>query len=208
MKNRSELFSGLCQALRGLGQGPFCRRVTVVVCAIAGAMVLAPVGGNLGSPSVSAAATPNDLVLTVEVSASTSVSLPIEGITSALTVDWGDGSTPESVTTDKQSHTYSTAGDYTIIVSGGAFSSFTSSGISSTSFSFTGLSQWGTYLPTSGIEAFWLWDGDFTVPSDLPSSMTQIYRMFYGASSFNGDLSSWDTSNVTDMYSMFYGASS
>ena len=32
--------------------------------------------------------------------------------------------------------------------------------------------------------------------------------MFYGASSFNGHLSSWDTSRVTDMGAVFYGASS
>ena len=31
--------------------------------------------------------------------------------------------------------------------------------------------------------------------------------MFYGASSFNGDLSNWDVSNVGNMFSMFDGAS-
>ena len=31
--------------------------------------------------------------------------------------------------------------------------------------------------------------------------------MFNGASAFNGDLSSWNTSNVTYMASMFNGAS-
>lgn len=31
--------------------------------------------------------------------------------------------------------------------------------------------------------------------------------MFYGATSFNQDISMWNVSNVTDMYQMFRGAS-
>ena len=33
-------------------------------------------------------------------------------------------------------------------------------------------------------------------------------RMFYGATSFNRDLSSWNTSSVEEMKRMFYGATS
>ena len=35
-----------------------------------------------------------------------------------------------------------------------------------------------------------------------------MHSMFHGASAFNSDLSSWNVSSVTDMYSMFYNASS
>ena len=38
------------------------------------------------------------------------------------------------------------------------------------------------------------------------SKVTNMYRMFYGASSFNQPLNNWDVSNVTDMWSMFDGA--
>ena len=45
------------------------------------------------------------------------------------------------------------------------------------------------------------------VPTTLPSNITHIQYMFSGATSFNQDISMWDTSNVTDMYYMFNGAS-
>ena len=35
-----------------------------------------------------------------------------------------------------------------------------------------------------------------------------MYRMFYHATSFNGDLSSWNIGGVKDMYQMFDGATS
>ena len=44
------------------------------------------------------------------------------------------------------------------------------------------------------------------VPTTLPSNITHIQYMFSGATSFNQDISMWDTSNVTDMYYMFENA--
>ena len=45
------------------------------------------------------------------------------------------------------------------------------------------------------------------VPTTLPSNITHIQYMFSGATSFNQDISMWDTSNVTSMSYMFKGAS-
>jgi surface protein len=40
------------------------------------------------------------------------------------------------------------------------------------------------------------------------SGVTDMKQLFYYATSFNGDISSWDVSSVTTMYRMFSGASS
>ena len=42
----------------------------------------------------------------------------------------------------------------------------------------------------------------------ITTFITDMSSMFYDASSFNGDISRWDTSKVEDMRSMFDGASS
>ena len=63
----------------------------------------------------------------------------------------------------------------------------------------------------------WLWLTDLsyafdgasnliTVPSTLPTNVTDLTAIFKGASSFNWDLSSWNTSNVTAMEGMFADA--
>ena len=63
---------------------------------------------------------------------------------------------------------------------------------SPTSGMFTNSSNIPYYGPISG------WD---------TSSVTNMYRIFYGKTSFNEDISGWDTSNVTNMNNMFYSAS-
>ena len=42
-------------------------------------------------------------------------------------------------------------------------------------------------------------------PVGMYPNVTNLYKTFLAATSFNQDLSSWDVSNVTDMYALFYG---
>ena len=50
-------------------------------------------------------------------------------------------------------------------------------------------------------------DSHLTVPPTLPRQVTDTSMMFDGCSTFNQDLSGWDTSNVTRMAAMFRGCS-
>ena len=45
-------------------------------------------------------------------------------------------------------------------------------------------------------------------PIGMSQKNNNIFLMFFGASSFNSDLSNWDVSNVTNMSAMFKLASS
>lgn len=56
------------------------------------------------------------------------------------------------------------------------------------------------------IARFSLGNIKLTVPTTLPSHMTNLSGMFSGSYKFNQDLSGWDVSRVTNMSSMFYQA--
>ena len=139
-------------------------------------------------------------------SADESITLPLVG--TDITINWGDGSTTAGVSTPVD-HTYNTAGDYTVQISGG-LERFHLDGLQPNAGRLISIDQWGDTRWTTMDAAF---DGATNMvyrATDTPDLglVSDMSRMFAGAAAFDGDLSSWDVSKVTNMESMFRGASS
>ena len=162
-----------------------------------------------------------------------------EGLASGTytgTIDWGDGTiTANSFAT--RSHTYATAGVYTIKIDGiiNGFSTFVRSyypctlqdvlvsidyfGRNFTFNNFLSRIFYGcnllTYvspdIPLTGSLAG-MFNSCAIFNQDISgwnvSGATRMDIMFQGATSFNQNIGSWNVSNVTDMHYMFQGASS
>ena len=134
-----------------------------------------------------------------------SITLPISG--SDMTVNWGDGSTSTGVSAPVD-HTYNTAGNYTIQVTGGLERLHRNDAADASKL--VSLDQWGNTTWTTMENAFYGANNMAYNAADSPdlSTVTSMSNMFRDASSFNGDLSNWDVSSVTDMFGMFRSATS
>ena len=137
-------------------------------------------------------------------SADKSITLPLIG--SGMTVDWGDGNT--TTASGSVSHTYNTAGDYTVQITGG-LTGFHLNGATDAS-KLVSIDQWGTASWTYLQNAFRGAKNMVYNAGDVPnfSGVNDMSSMFFFTPSFNGNLSSWDVSSVTDMSNMFTLASS
>lgn len=123
-------------------------------------------------------------------------------------IDWGDG-TVEQVTGDDPdpSHTYASAGTYTVEISGTFPHFFLNDGPDAPKLQT--IEQWGTIQWKSMERAFEGAENLVTNAVDEPdlTSVTSMREMFSGAVVFNGDVGGWDVSNVTDMGGLFEKAS-
>jgi surface protein len=167
--------------------------------------------------SAPAGAITNGIVLTIDTTASecfgTTVDLPLYSANSVAldaTVDFGDGTTDDVDTTSGVlSHTYASPGSYTVTITGTVPQFGTADpSINSADCSLTAVTNWDGVGLTSLDTAF---NGDtnlVSVPGDLPNTVTDLADTFLGATSFNQNLESWDTTNVVAMNSMFAGATS
>ena len=134
-----------------------------------------------------------------------SITLPIKGAYSIL---WGDGTYSANVG-GFQSHTYGAAAEtYTITVLGDGLGRIHLYGDSANARQLGSIEQWGDTKWISMYESFYGAVNMVYRATDAPnlSGVTNMNRMFAGATAFNGNLSGWDVSSVTDMSSMFYTA--
>ena len=133
-----------------------------------------------------------------------------------FTVDWGDGTVEQITGTDPDpSHMYSSAGTHTVEITGtfphlflNACSSSLCDGDEANAEKLQSIDQWGS-VEWQSMEGAFAGASNLTyAASDAPdlTRVESMSRMFEDASSFNGDIGSWNTGNVTDMASVLRGA--
>ena len=137
------------------------------------------------------------------------VTIPVANSDATYAVDWGDGTVETGVTGD-QTHTYQHAGRHTIVITGDFERICLGCGTAQNADRLASIDQWGSVSWTSMEDAFRGAANMVYRAADEPdlTGVTGMIRMFSGASSFNGNLSSWDVSSATSMSGMFQGASS
>ena len=151
---------------------------------------------------VSILATPppsNAFTLTAVVSNNQTITLPIKGTGLNANIDWGDGNTTTNRTADNPTKTYSTAGNYTIQISGNVPGFGMSPSFPNPEW-LTSVTSWGNVGLTSLRYAFGGQKNISIVPNNIPSTVTDISSMFYYANNdFNdSNVITWDTKNITD----------
>ena len=135
----------------------------------------------------------------------TSITLPLSG-TVNVTVNWGDFSQPQSFFFPSlQSHTYTNPGNYTVTISG-TLTHFGTNLFNQTNPCLNAVLNWDNVGLTSLNYAFCNATSLTSVPSSLPTTVTDLSSMFFNATSFNSPIGNWNTTNVTDMNNMFFQA--
>jgi PKD repeat protein len=125
------------------------------------------------------------------------------GLTYNCTIDWGDGTQTTQTTDVSPTHTYATAGVYTIEITG-TFPAIYNNNVDD-ELKIVGINTWGDIAWETMEGAFFgclnIADGGY--PSDVPdlSNCTSLESMLR-TSGWNGPINDWDVSNITFMKSM------
>ncbi len=127
-------------------------------------------------------------------------------------IDWNNDQTFESTDTEvfgDQSHTFPTAGVHTI-----RFKNLDDIYINNQPdrAKYTSIEQWGTAVWNADMSNAFQGATNLTMNATAGtpdmSLVTNMAYMFNGATSFNGDISGWNTASVTSMSRMFWVATS
>jgi surface protein len=136
------------------------------------------------------------------------IQIPTTGSGYNYDVDWeNDGVFDNFGITGTASHIYPIAGIHTIAIRG-SFPRIYFLQLNGSDIKIRSVEQWGNIAWSSMESAFYGCTNLKINATDAPdlSKVTDMSQMFYGASSFNQDISSWNVSNVTNMNRMFFGA--
>lgn len=124
-------------------------------------------------------------------------------------IDWDDGTITRGVMPGRPHHIWDEPGNYTIKIGAVSAEYLTLHSIGNDhNFTIVAVHSWGNLPLTHLLWGFLGATGLHTVPDTLPSSVEALTGLFKGATTFNGDISGWDTSNVEFMDELFHGATS
>jgi len=153
----------------------------------------------------------SSIVLIYDVSANITIGVHLGGITGNATINWGDGSTTTAsgASISESIHTYSTAGVYTVTISGSRILYLgTQNNNAMRNISYlTAVSSFGDVGLTGIIGAFLYARNLVSMPSTIPSTITNLAYVFNNCSKLNDpNISNWNVSNVTNMEFLFAGS--
>ncbi|ORU94421.1 MAG: hypothetical protein A6F72_08760, partial [Cycloclasticus sp. symbiont of Poecilosclerida sp. N] len=131
------------------------------------------------------------------------LTFPGEGI---YTINWGDGSAIEAITSNNPTHTYADPGHYQVVASN-TIARFNLNN-SEDKEKLINIRQWGAASWTSLENAFYGASNMMMSATDKPdlTRVTSLKSMFQDATTFNGDIRDWKVSSVTNMAAMFANA--
>lgn len=158
------------------------------------------------APAPSKAASTDDFITTWKTTSDgETITIPTFGSGYNYDVDWGDAST-SSANTGNASHSYATAGTYTVSISGDFPRIFFF--MSTSRNKILSVEQWGTGAWTSMQYAFFGASNLVINATDIPnfSAMTDASSMFMETSHMASipNVNDWDVSTITNMASMFF----